>query len=48
MGLLFGGILFTMPVVGPVMVLGHLASMVFSAIEGAVVVGGFCALGGVL
>lgn len=33
-GLFFGGIFMTMPVVGPVMVLGHLAAMVFAAIEG--------------
>lgn len=44
-GLFFGGILMTVPLVGPVMVLGHLAAMVFSAIEGAVVVGGLSALG---
>ena len=44
-GLFFGGILLTVPVVGSVMVLGHLAAMVFAAIEGAVVVGGLSALG---
>jgi hypothetical protein len=43
--LFFGGILVTVPVVGPVMVLGHLAAMVFAAIEGAVIVGGLGALG---
>ena len=43
--LFFGGILVTVPVVGPVMVLGHLAAMVFAAVEGAVVVGGLSALG---
>ncbi len=47
-GLFFGGIFMTMPVVGPVMVLGHLAAMVFAAIEGAVVVGGVSALGAAL
>ena len=47
-GLFFGGILMTMPMVGPVMVLGHLAMMVFAAIEGAVVVGGLNALGAAL
>ena len=44
-GLFFGGILMTVPLVGSVMVLGHLAAMVFAAIEGAVVVGGLSALG---
>ncbi|NOT41849.1 MAG: hypothetical protein HOP13_15310 [Alphaproteobacteria bacterium] len=38
----------TIPVIGPVMVLGHLAAMVFAAIEGAVVVGGLSALGAAL
>jgi hypothetical protein len=44
-GLFFGGILMTVPAVGQVMVLGHLAAMVFASIEGAVVVGGLSALG---
>lgn len=44
-GLFFGGILMTIPVVGSVVVLGHLAAMVFAAIEGAVVVGGLSAVG---
>ena len=44
-GLFFGGILMTVPVVGPVMVLGHFAAMVFAAVEGAVIVGGLSALG---
>ena len=47
-GLFFGGILFTIPVVGHVMVLGHLAAMVFGALEGAFVVGGLSALGAAL
>ena len=38
----------TLPVVGPVVVLGHLAAMIFGALEGAIVVGGFSALGAVL
>ena len=46
--LFFGGLMVTMPVVGPVMVLGHLASMVFAGIEGAVVIGGLSALGAAL
>ncbi len=47
-GLFFGGILMTVPMVGPVMVLGHLAAMVFAAVEGAVVVGGLSVLGAAL
>lgn len=38
----------TVPVMGPVIVLGHFAAMVFAAAEGAVVVGGMGALGGAL
>jgi hypothetical protein len=48
-GLLFGGMMLTLPVVGPVIVLGPLAAAVFTAItgavEGAVVMGGLGALG---
>ena len=44
-GLFFGGILLTVPVIGSVVVLGHLATMVFAAVEGAVVVGGLSVLG---
>ena len=51
-GLLFGGVMFTVPVIGPVMVLGHLATLVFTAlggaVEGAVVTGGLGALGAAL
>lgn len=51
-GLLFGGLMLTVPVIGPVMVLGHLAGAIFAAlasgIEGAVVVGGMGALGAAL
>jgi hypothetical protein len=47
-GLFFGGILLTIPVVGQVMVLGHLAAMVFGAVEGAIVFGGLSALGAAL
>ena len=47
-GLFFGGMMLTIPVVGPVVVLGHLAAMVFAAVEGAVVVGGLSALGAAL
>ena len=51
-GLLFGGVMLTVPVVGPVMVVGSLAAAVFAtlagAVEGAVVVGGLGALGAAL
>lgn len=47
-GLFFGGILFTIPVIGHVIVLGHLAAMIYGAVEGAVVVGGLSALGAAL
>ncbi|CAM3791181.1 general stress protein [Roseateles saccharophilus] len=46
--LFFGGIFLTIPVIGPVMVLGHLAAMVVAAVEGAVLVGGLSALGAAL
>ena len=46
--LFFGGIFLTIPVVGPVMVLGHLAAMVVAAVEGAILVGGLSALGAAL
>ncbi len=47
-GLFAGGLFMTVPVMGPVIVLGHFAAMVFAAAEGAVVVGGMGALGGAL
>jgi hypothetical protein len=51
-GLLFGGLMMTIPVIGPVVVLGHLAAVVFTAMagaaEGAVVAGGLGALGAAL
>jgi hypothetical protein len=47
-GWLFGGVFMFIPVVGHVVVLGYLASMVVSAVEGAVVVGGLSALGAAL
>ena len=46
--LFFGGIFLTIPVIGPVMVLGHLATMVVAAVEGAILVGGLSALGAAL
>jgi len=51
-GLLFGGVFLALPVIGPVVVLGHLAvvvvSLVEGVVEGAVVVGGLSALGAAL
>ena len=47
-GWLFGGAFMFIPVIGHVVVLGYLASMVVSAIEGAAVVGGLSALGAAL
>jgi len=47
-GWLFGGLFMTIPVVGHVVVLGYLAAMAVSAIEGAIVVGGLSALGAAL
>ena len=46
--LFFGGIFLTIPMVGPVMVLGHLATMVVAAVEGAILLGGLSALGAAL
>ena len=51
-GLLFGGMMLAVPVIGPVMIAGSLATVVFAAIasgvEGAVVAGGLGALGAAL
>jgi hypothetical protein len=47
-GLFFGGIFLMVPVVGQVMVLGYLATIVASVVEGAAVVGGLSALGAAL
>ena len=47
-GWLFGGVFMFIPIVGHVVVLGYIATMVISAIEGAVVVGGLSALGAAL
>jgi len=47
-GLLFGGMMITVPVLGPVMVLGHLAGVIFAAFEGAAIVGGLGVLGAAL
>ena len=47
-GLFFGGLFITVPVVGSVAVLGYLATVMITAIENAVVVGGLSALGAAL
>ncbi|HEY0294100.1 MAG TPA: DUF1269 domain-containing protein, partial [Bordetella sp.] len=44
-GLLFGGVFLAVPVLGSVVVLGHLAAIVVSIVEGAVVMGGLSAIG---
>jgi hypothetical protein len=47
-GLFFGGIFLTMPIIGPVVVLGYLAAPLIAGLEGAVAVGGLSALGAAL
>ena len=47
-GLFAGGLFMTIPLLGPVVVLGHLAAMLIGAAEGALVVGGLSALSGAL
>jgi hypothetical protein len=47
-GLFFGGLFLTVPVMGPVVVLGTFAAIVLSALEGAVVVGAAGAIGAAL
>ncbi len=47
-GLMAGGLYLTVPAIGPVVVLGHIAAMVFVGIEGAVVAGSASALGAAL
>lgn len=47
-GLFVGGVFITVPVVGPVLVVGYLAAIAASAIEAAVVVGGLSAIGAAL
>jgi len=47
-GLFVGGLFMTVPVIGPIVVLGHLGVMVLGALEGAVLVGGSSALGAAL
>lgn len=47
-GLFFGGMVMTVPLMGPMIVLGYIASAALSALEGAVVVGGISAIGAAL
>jgi len=47
-GLFGGGVALTMPSVGQIMVLGYLAMIVVSAVEGAILAGGLSALGAAL
>ena len=47
-GLFFGGLFLTIPIVGHVVVLGYLAAVAISAVEGAVAVGGLSAIGAAL
>ena len=44
-GLMFGSAFFFVPGIGPVMILGPIAGMIFAALESAVIVGGLSALG---
>jgi hypothetical protein len=46
--LFFGGVVLTLPVAGPVIALGYVASAVVAAVEGAVAVGGFSAIAAAL
>ncbi len=47
-GLFLGGMVLTIPVIGHVIVLGYLATVAVSAVEGAAVLGGLSALGAAL
>jgi hypothetical protein len=47
-GLLFGGLFMTIPFVGPVVVVGQLATIAIAGVEGAALVGGLSALGAAL
>ena len=46
--LFFGGVFLTVPLVGPVIILGYLAAAIVAAIEGAVIVGGVSAVAAAL
>src|ERR1700677_5632 len=47
-GLLFGTAMFAIPGIGPILVAGPLVAWIVAGLEGAVVVGGFSALGAAL
>jgi hypothetical protein len=47
-GLFLGGLSLTIPVIGPVLVLGYLSAIVVSAVEGAIMIGGLSVLGAAL
>ncbi len=47
-GLFFGGLFMTVPIIGHVVILGYFATVMFWAVENAVVVGGLSALGAAL
>jgi hypothetical protein len=47
-GLLFGGVVLTLPLTGPVIVVGYLTASLIAMVEGAVIMGGLSALGGAL
>lgn len=44
-GVFFGGLFVTVPLIGSVVVLGYLASVIIAAVDNAIVVGAFSALG---
>ena len=46
--LFVGGLFMTLPVIGPIVVIGHLGAMVVGALEGAVIFGSLGAVGGAL
>jgi hypothetical protein len=47
-GILFGGVFLTLPIMGPVIVVGYLTATLIAMVEGAVIVGGLSAIGGAL
>lgn len=47
-GLFFGGMFLTLPITGPVILVGYVAAAAISAAEGALMVGGLSALGAAL
>ncbi len=47
-GLFMGGLFLTVPVTGPVIVLGYIASIIVAGLEGAAIAGGLSAIGAAL